>query len=80
MIKCLLTYAREIENNEELEYIVKYLNNWNVDVLALIKSKFLEPKIELHNLCVNYFSVEILSVLWSQNAIRFNQENSQGQE
>ena len=30
-----------------MDFIVKYLNNWNVDVLALIKSKFLEPKMKL---------------------------------
>jgi hypothetical protein len=57
MIKCLLTYARDIENNEELDLIVRYLNSWNVDILALIKTKFLDPKINLPKLCLNYFSV-----------------------
>lgn len=57
MIKCLLIYARNIENNEELDLIVRYLNSWNVDILALIKTKFLDPKINLPNLCLNYFSV-----------------------
>lgn len=71
-IKCLLTYGREIENNEELEFIVKYLNDWNVDVLALVKSKFLDPQIRLDTLAVNYFSVEILYILFAQNLVRFN--------
>ena len=74
VIKCLLTYGREIENNEELDFIVRYLNDWNVDVMALVKSRFLDPRIKLDTLAVNYFSVEILYVLWTQNIVKFNAE------
>lgn len=52
------------------------MNNWNIDVLALIKHKFFDPKANLHNLACSYFNVEILSILWSQNIVRFNYENN----
>jgi hypothetical protein len=80
MIKCLLTYSRDIDNNEEMEHIARYMNNSNVDVLALIKNKFFDAKIKMENLGQRYFNVEILSILWSQNIVRFNHENNLAEE
>ncbi len=76
MIKCLLTYARDIDNNEEIEHVTRYMNNWNIDILALIKHKFLDTKVNLHTLAHSYFNVEILSILWTQNIVRFNYDNN----
>jgi len=75
LIKCLLTYSREIENNEEMLHIIKYMSNWNVDVLALIKNKFLETKLNLEALARSYFDVDILAFLWTQNGMKFTEEN-----
>lgn len=51
------------------------MSNWNIDVLALVKNKFLDPKLNLDVLSRSYFDVDILSFLWTQNTIKFLNEN-----
>lgn len=51
------------------------MSNWNIDVLALIKNKFLETKLNLDALAKSYFDVDILALLWTQNGMKFIQEN-----
>jgi len=58
-----------------MQHILKYMSNWNIDVLALVKNKFLDPKLNLDVLSRSYFDVDILSFLWTQNTIKFLNEN-----
>lgn len=47
------------------------MSNWNIDVLALIKNKFLDAKLNMEALAKAYFDVDILALLWTQNGIKF---------
>lgn len=58
-----------------MQHIIKYMSNWNIDVLALIKNKFLDTKLNLDTLAKSYFDVDILALLWTQNGIKFLKEN-----
>lgn len=58
-----------------MQHIIKYMNNWNIDILALVKNKFLDTKFNLDSLVRSYFDVDILAMLWTQNGMKFLEEN-----